>query len=162
MRRLILSIAVAALGLTGPALAQDYLNKRMMPEAQPGENPDQAPRAPSEDELLQQHPEARVMDWALPFLDGQTLRYFSAKGALEGTARRHRLIIEFYDADGRYLARAKRISQAATVYYSPDGTYLGRKLNRRLVTQQVVTNYGTPGARGFLDPPKPQADDNNQ
>ena len=162
MRRRILSIAVAALGLAGPALAQDYAKQRMAPEARPGENPDQATQPRSEEELLQQHPEARVMDWALPFLDGQTLRYFSAKGALQGTARRHRLIIEFYDADGKYLARAKRISQAATVYYSPDGTYLGRKLNRRLVTQQVVTNYGTPGARGFLEPPKPQADDDNQ
>ena len=162
MRRLILSIAVAALGLTGPALAQDYVNKRQAPEAQPGENPDQAPPASSEAELLQQHPEARVMDWALPFLDGQTLRYFSAKGALEGSARRHRLTIEFYDADGNFIARAKRITQAATVYYSADGSYLGRKLNRRLVTQQVVTNYGMPSARGFLEPPKPQADDDNQ
>jgi hypothetical protein len=163
MRKLFLVMTIAVLGVTGPALAQDYAKQRLAPEAKPGQSPDQVTRSPAEEEQQLQHPEARVMEWALPFLDGQTLRYFSAEGALEGTARRHRLAIEFYDAEGKLIARARRVSQAATVYYSPDGTYLGRKLNRRLVTQQVVTNYGQGDNHGFLQLPKPPGeDDNNQ
>ena len=56
-------------------------------------------------------------------------------------ARRHRLTIRFYDADGTLIGRAERVSQAATQYFAADGSYLGRRINQRLVTAPAVTDY---------------------
>jgi hypothetical protein len=82
---------------------------------------------------------AQIMDRTLPFLDGQTLRYYTGKGELDGFARRHHLTIEFYDAKGVRIGHAQRVSQAATTYYAADGSYLGRRTNRRMVTAPTVT-----------------------
>jgi hypothetical protein len=82
---------------------------------------------------------AQIMDRTLPFLDGQTLRYYTGKGELDGFARRRHLTIQFYDANGVLIGRAERVSQAATTYYAADGSYLGRRTNRRMVTAPAVT-----------------------
>jgi hypothetical protein len=84
---------------------------------------------------------AKIMDRTLPFLDGQTLRYYNGKGELEGFARRRHLTIQFYDAKGVLIGRAQRVSQAATTYYAADGSYLGRRVNQRLVTAPAVTVF---------------------
>ncbi len=92
------------------------------------------------------------MDRILPFRDGQTLRYYSGNGVFEGYARRRRLTIQFYDVKGTLIGRAERVSQAATQYFAADGSYLGRRINQRLVTAPAVTDYNR-----FLVPPDPPA-----
>jgi hypothetical protein len=117
----------------GPALAQNQW----------------APMEPSKhDRLEQQDPQtqaaedaAKIMDMTLPFRDGQTLRYFAGDGTPEGYARRRQLTIWFYDNNDILIGRAERVSQAATQYFAADGSYLGRRINQRLVTAPSVTDY---------------------
>lgn len=123
----LLCLALASVWLV-PAAAQETPRKHDRVEKTDPESPAEADAA-------------QIMDRTLPFLDGQTLRYYDGKGELEGYARRRRLTIRFYDANGVFIGRAERVTQAATHYYAADGSYLGRRINQRLVTAPVVTNY---------------------
>jgi hypothetical protein len=101
-----------------------------------------------------------LMSRTLPFKNGQILRYYDGEGDLVGTARRRRLTIRFFDADGKYLGHAERVSQAATNYYDADGRYLGRRLHKKQTlsthaTAETKDSYDS-GAKGFHETTKPQ------
>jgi len=122
---------IAALGGSAvpPASAQDHV----VPEQDPG-SPGTADNA------------GGIMNRALPFRDGQRLRYYAGDGTYQGYAERQRLTIRFYDADEKYLGRAQRVSQSRTDYYAPDGTYIGHR-NHQVMTTRPVRNTG--GDHGF-------------
>lgn len=129
-------------------------------QQQPADQRAVLPPPSKNDRLELQEPEtqaaedaAQIMDRTLPFRDGQTLRYFSGDGVLEGYARRQRLTIRFYDANDKFIGKAERVSQTATQYFAADGSFLGRRINQRLVTVPAVTDYNK-----FLAAP-PQPDD---
>jgi hypothetical protein len=145
---LLMSCLVLTLARFDVALAQ----QRTQDDARgkPGKT-DRVEKEDSDTETQAQQDAAQIMDRTLPFRDGQTLRYYSGDGALEGWARRHQLTITFYDADGTFIGRAKRVSQAATQYFAADGSYLGRRINQRLATAPAVTDYYK-----FQTPPDPQ------
>jgi hypothetical protein len=132
-----------------PAQAQNQLNQDPAPLKK---KTDQVEREDSDTETPAQQDAAHIMEWTLPFRDGQMLRYYSGDGVLEGWARRRRLTIQFYDANGTFIGRAVRVSQAATQYFAADGSYLGRRINQRLATAPAVTDYNR-----FLAPPDPAA-----
>jgi hypothetical protein len=121
-------------------------------QGKPGKT-DRIEKEDSDTETQAQQDAAQIMDRTLPFRDGQTLRYYSGDGVLEGWARRRELTITFYDANGTLIGRAKRVSQAATQYFAADGSYLGRRINQRLATAPAVTDYYK-----FLTPPDQAAD----
>jgi hypothetical protein len=133
--------AVALLAAVPSAVAQPT-----QPTPPPQEPPPQLRQEPQRQlpDRLDPDPDApqqegrTIMDWPLPFRDGQILHYWDDQGRLAGFAVRHRLTIDFYDAEGRPLGRAQRVSQIATRYFDQNGLYLGRRLHRKLVTQSDV------------------------
>ncbi|HEY0524894.1 MAG TPA: hypothetical protein VGD08_15990 [Stellaceae bacterium] len=118
---------VAALG-GGAASAQDHI----VPEQDPG-SPGAADDA------------GGIMNRPLPFRDGQRLRYIAGDGTYQGYAERQRLTIRFYDADGKYLGRAQRVSQVRTDYYAPDGTFIGHRYHQVMTTRPVRNTGGDHG-----------------
>jgi hypothetical protein len=131
-----LLLALVALPLAaGPAAAQQQ-QKFQSSDRQDKIQMD-APDATAQD----QADPGRIMHRVLPFLDGQTMRYYDGDHNLEATARRRGLAIRFYDAQNNYLGRAQRVTQEITRYYGPDGTYLGRRVNQK---QTLATKINAP------------------
>jgi hypothetical protein len=130
----LLVLALVALPLaSAPAGAQQRL--------QPDRGVKIRPAVP-ESEQDQADP-GHIMRRVLPFIDGQTMRYYNPDRQLEGYARRRGLTIRFYDAQDNYLGRAQRVSQEMTRYYAADGTYLGRRINQKQATASHVTVHHT-------------------
>jgi hypothetical protein len=98
---------------------------------------------------------AGIMKLALPFKEVQTLRYLSPAGEYQGYAIRRHRTIRFYDAQGKFIGKAERMTQRLTLYYAPDGTPIGRRLHQKMTVANTAT-YAPPG-RGFLDA-APEAD----
>jgi hypothetical protein len=142
---LLLSCLVLMIAPLHPAQAQQQIQDQG--QTKPGKT-DRVEKEDSDTETPAQADAAQIMDRTLPLRDGQTLRYYSGDGVLEGWARRRQLTITFYNADGTLIGRARRVSQAATQYFAADGSYLGRRINQRLVTAPAVTDYYR-----FLTPP---------
>jgi hypothetical protein len=147
-----LALALIALPLaTIPAAAQ---------LRQPSDRQDKieqdAPDATAQD----QADPGKIMHRVLPFLDGQTMRYYNGDHQLEAYARRRGLSIRFYDANDNYLGRARRVTQEITRYYGADGTYLGRRINQKQTLATRVTaprpDEGTAGLAG-VSPGNPVA-----
>jgi hypothetical protein len=132
--RKIIAFVFLLLVAAGPALAQQDDRKDKI-------------QREDEDQLGAAADATIIMDRVLPFVDGQTLRYFAPDGRLEGSAHRRGLSIRFYDEQGNYIGRAKRVSQAATVYYAANGTYLGRRLHRKLTLKTRTVDQ--PKDNGF-------------
>jgi YD repeat-containing protein len=132
-----LALALALFVAAAPAAAQ--LQQPLIPNRPP---PPTEPKPPPDrveiDPAAPQNRSLAIMDRPLPFRDGQTLHYYDDQGQLTGYARRNKLTIHFYDAQDHPLGRAQRVSQVATFYYDTNGTYLGRRLNRKLVTRDEV------------------------
>ncbi|MBV8649961.1 MAG: hypothetical protein JO255_00755 [Alphaproteobacteria bacterium] len=145
--RAVLLLSCLVLTLAGFDLAQAQQPIQDEGLGKPGKT-DRIEKEDSDTETPAQEDAGRIMERTLPLRDGQTLRYYSGDGVLEGWARRRRLTITFYNADGTPIGRAERVSQAATRYFAADGTYLGRRLNQRLATAPAVTDYYR-----FLTPP---------
>jgi hypothetical protein len=91
------------------------------------------------------------MNRQLPLKHGQIVHYYDDQGEYEGYARRFNRTIRFYDPDGFLAGRAERVSQSATTYYAPNGTYLGRRLHTKLTTKDRAVDPN-PSARGFYFP----------
>ena len=143
MRALLLALSLLAFGVA-PALAQQKPKDKLVEE--------DAAKGSGEDA-------AGIMVRTLPFKDGQTLRYFSPDGRYEGYAQRRRLTIRFFDEIGNFVGKAERVSQAATLYYAADGTYIGRRVHQKMTLNASATNKA--GNKGFLENTKPmgQPDD---
>jgi hypothetical protein len=136
MRKPLLAAAAIALLAAAQALAQPA---QQTPQPQPRpEPPRQLPDRLEVDPDAPPQEGQTIMDWPLPFRDGQILHYYDDQGRLAGFAVRHKLTIYFYGGDGRALGRAQRVSQIATRYFDQNGTYLGRRLHRKLVTQTDI------------------------
>jgi hypothetical protein len=126
-----LILALVALPLAAaPAAAQQRLQSDRQDKIEQD--------APDETAREQADP-GRIMHRVLPFLDGQTMRYYDGNHQLEATARRRGLAIRFYDAKDNYLGRAQRVTQETTRYYGADGSYLGRRINQKQATTNKVT-----------------------
>lgn len=125
-----LALALVALPLAGtPVAAQQRVQSDRQDKIQPA-----VPDAAAPD---QQDP-SRIMHRVLPFLDGQTMRYYDGEHRLEAYARRRGLAIRFYDAKDNYLGRAQRVTQEVTRYYDADGNYLGRRINQKQATTNKI------------------------
>jgi hypothetical protein len=129
----LLALALLALPLVGtPVDAQQRVQTDRQDKIQPALPDDAAPD--------RQDP-GRIMHRVLPFLDGQTMRYYDPAHNLEAYARRRGLAIRFYDAKDTYLGRAQRVTQEVTRYYDADGNYLGRRVNQKQATTTTVVAH---------------------
>jgi hypothetical protein len=134
-----LALVLALVAAAGPTAAQQQPQMPAPPRPAPEQTqPRQPPDRLEVDPNAPQTRSLAIMDRPLPFRDGQTLRYYDDQGQLTGYARRNKLTIHFYDAQDHALGRAQRVSQIATLYYDTNGTYLGRRLNRKLVNRDEV------------------------
>jgi hypothetical protein len=132
MRFAVLLLPFLLLGISPPACAQQAKDKIIQNE--------DAANSDAEQES------GWIMNRALPFKDGQTLRYYDPDGTYVGYAERHRLTIYFYDDKGFPVGKAKRLSQAKTRYYAPDGTTLGDRMHKKM------TLANTSHDKGFIQP----------
>lgn len=126
----LLAIAFVALPLAAPAVAQ---------QRQPADRQAKIQQDAPDDIARDQADPGKIMHRVLPFLDGQTMRYYDGDHHLEAYARRRGLSIRFYDPSDNYLGRAQRVTQEITRYYGADGNYLGRRVNQKQTLAAKVT-----------------------
>jgi hypothetical protein len=138
---LVLALLLAGALAAEPALAQKRDNKDKVTEDE-----DAAGKGSAEDA-------AGIMRQPLPFKEVQTLRYYGPNRELQGWAERRHHSIRFFDAKGQFIGRAERVSQRLTLYYAPDGSLIGRRVQQKMTVANTAT-YQPPN-KGFLEPVGP-------
>lgn len=131
---------LASLLLATPALAQ------------PRPAPDPAAGARSLLRPEQQNPTTDkmalmldFMELTLPYVDYQVVHYKDARTGEElGTAKRLGLRITFRNAQGDYIGKAERRSQAKTAYFDSEGNFLGIRVYQlqTAIKKNVVVRPG--------------------